>query len=54
MYPEEGKKYTKGLYTSSDLGRSDAVQLYVSQGIGVTMVPYRFLNVPEIVVVDIN
>lgn len=54
MLPSGATEYTKGLYDAATLGKSEGTQLFVSKGIGLTMIPYRFLNPPEIVVVNIN
>lgn len=47
--PVGAKTYVKGKYDISD-----DTTLYVSRGIGTTVIPYRFLSVPEILVVDIK
>lgn len=44
-----GEKYEKGFYDISE-----EQKLYVSSGVGSTIMPFRFLNIPEIVVFDIN
>lgn len=44
-----GEKYDKGMYDISE-----EQKLYVSSGIGNTKMPFRFLNIPEIAVFDIN
>lgn len=44
-----GEKYDKGMYDISE-----EQKLYVSSGIGNTKMPFRFLNIPEIIVFDIN
>lgn len=41
--PPYGRKYTKGFY------EINGNNLYVSSGLGSTKLPFRFLNVPEIV-----
>lgn len=45
--PNYAKKYIKGLYTFEENAR---MVLYVSSGLGSSQLPYRFLNIPEIVV----
>jgi predicted MPP superfamily phosphohydrolase len=45
------KKYSKGFY---DLINNRDAQLYVSSGLGNTKMPFRFGNVPEIVVFNIK
>lgn len=44
-----GEKYDKGMYDISE-----EQKFYVSSGIGSTIMPFRFLNIPEIAVFDIN
>lgn len=48
--PKYSKAYIKGLYTFEENPR---MKLYVSSGIGTTILPYRFMNPPEIVMIDI-
>lgn len=45
------EKYNKGLY---DLNNKRGTRLYVSSGLGNTKVPFRFLNVPEILLFNIK
>lgn len=52
ILPPGAKKYSKGLYSSAELGGNN--QLFVSSGIGTTVLPVRFLNVPEVVVLDLD
>lgn len=47
--PPGGKKYVKGLF---DIANNS--KLYVTSGIGLTKVNFRFSNIPEILVFDIN
>ena len=49
--PLGGKKYIKGLFTIGTNGQTD---LFVTKGIGMTELPFRFLNIPEIVSLEIN
>lgn len=53
VLPPGGKNYAKGKYDVIDSEKND-VELFVSSGIGLTQLPFRFFNVPEIVVVDIK
>ena len=46
--PKGSGEYVKGIY---NLGNST---LFVSSGIGMTILPFRFLNPPEIAVININ
>ncbi len=48
--PKYSKTYTKGLYKFNEQSR---MQFYVSSGIGVTILPYRLMNPPEVAVFDI-
>ncbi|MGL4914067.1 MAG: metallophosphoesterase [Romboutsia sp.] len=47
--PPIAKEYTKGFY---DIDND--MKLYVNSGIGNTRLPYRFMNIPQISVFDIN
>ncbi len=49
--PPGGKKYIKGLYL---LGSNKETDLFVTKGVGMTTLPFRFMNLPEIVCIDIN
>lgn len=49
--PLGGKKYIKGLFTIGINGQTD---LFVTKGIGMTELPLRFLNVPEIVSIQVS
>lgn len=50
--PTGATKYIKGHYP--DCGISENLSLYVSKGIGMTVLPFRFLNPPEIMVLQIR
>lgn len=50
--PTGATKYIKGHYP--DCGISENISLYVSKGIGMTVLPFRFLNPPEIMVIQIR
>ncbi len=47
VMPPYAKKYTDGLYNVND-----NTKLYVSTGIGMSGLPIRFMNIPEILVFD--
>lgn len=49
--PKGGINYVKGLYT---LESNRETYLYVTKGIGLTQLPYRFMNIPEVVVLDLK
>lgn len=49
--PDGATEYIRGWY--SGLGVNENVQLYVTRGIGMTGIPFRFMSVPEITVIDL-
>ncbi|WP_303868471.1 metallophosphoesterase [Acetobacterium wieringae] len=51
ILPANGKKYVKGLYAIGSQGQTN---LFVTKGTGMTKLPFRFLNVPEIVVIEVS
>lgn len=51
MLPIGGEKYIKGLFI---LGRNAQTDLFVTRGIGMTQLPFRFMNVPEIVSIEVT
>ena len=51
ILPANGKKYVKGLYT---IGNSGQTELFVTKGTGMTKLPFRFMNVPEIVAIEVS
>lgn len=50
--PEGAKTYLKGLY--KNCGENKNISLIVSSGIGVTMLPFRLFNPPEIVIISLE
>ena len=54
ILPVGAHKYVKGLYSEKNVGINDRTKRYVSSGIGMTSIPLRFLNPPEIVVFNIS
>lgn len=54
ILPVGARKYVKGLYAENNVGINDSTKMYVSSGIGMTGIPLRFLNPPEIVVFNIS
>ncbi|MFI3326042.1 MAG: metallophosphoesterase [Clostridia bacterium] len=50
ILPTGATKYFRGLYYSEDVGLENDV--FVTTGIGTTFLPFRFLTVPEIVVIN--
>lgn len=51
ILPANGKKYVKGLFS---LGSEGQTKLFVTKGTGMTELPFRFMNVPEIVAIEVN
>lgn len=49
VVPKGSGGFVKGLYSQVEIGTDTPMQMYVSSGIGTTLYPLRFLNVPEIV-----
>lgn len=49
--PDGVTEYIRGWYTN--LGVNENVHLYVTRGIGMTGIPFRFMSVPEITVIDL-
>lgn len=47
-------QFVKGLYSAEEIGSSSQLTMYTSSGIGTTKYPVRFMNVPEIIVLDVN
>ena len=47
--PPLAKKYVKGMYEITE-----EKKLYVSSGIGTTVIPVRLMNIPEIAIIDVN
>lgn len=54
VIPKGSGGYVKGLYTKEEIGIKSPLQMYVSSGIGTTLYPIRFLNVPEIVEIHLK
>lgn len=54
VIPRGSGGYAKGLYTQKELETETPMQMFVSSGIGTTLYPVRFLNVPEIVEIRLN
>lgn len=53
LLPEGSGTFQKGFYSAQKIETSAPLQMYVSDGIGMTRYPFRFLNIPEIVEVNI-
>lgn len=54
VIPKGSGGYVKGLYTKEEIGTKSSLQMFVSSGIGTTLYPVRFLNVPEIVEIHLR
>ncbi|KNZ43012.1 hypothetical protein AKG39_04115 [Acetobacterium bakii] len=51
ILPFGGEKYIKGLF---EIGMDGKTDLFVTKGIGTTKLPFRFMNIPEIVSIEIG
>lgn len=54
LLPEGSGQFVKGLYSKEEINTAASLQMYVSSGIGMTRYPFRFLNMPEIVEINIQ
>lgn len=52
ILPTGSDCFVRGLYTIQNLDKN--VQMYVSSGVGLTKYPFRFLNIPEIIEINIS
>lgn len=52
--PEGSGQFVKGFYDEKELNTSLSLRMYTSSGIGMTRYPYRFLNTPEIITINIQ
>lgn len=52
--PEGSGKFVKGFYTKKEIGTDAALTMYTSSGIGMTRYPFRFMNVPEIIKIELR
>lgn len=52
--PDGSGKFLKGFYTQEEIGTEASLQMYTSSGIGMTRYPLRFLNVPEIIKINLQ
>lgn len=53
LLPEGSGTFQKGFYSAEKIETAASLRMYVSDGIGMTRYPFRFLNIPEIVEVRI-
>ena len=51
ILPIGGEKYIKGLF---EIGKDGKTDLFVTKGIGMTKLPFRFMNIPEIVALEVG
>lgn len=51
VLPLGGKKYIKGIF---DFDNDIKTKLYVTSGIGLTKINFRFLNIPEIITLNVK
>lgn len=54
LLPEGSGQFVKGFYSKEEINTTAALQMYVSNGIGMTRYPFRFLNMPEIVEINLS
>lgn len=47
-------EFRKGFYDAQEIGTDADLQMYTSSGIGMTRYPFRFLNAPEIVEINVH
>lgn len=52
VLPPLGEIYPKGVYNDVSINKN--VSLFVSKGIGTTILPFRFMNVPEVCIITIE
>ncbi|MGL5346290.1 MAG: metallophosphoesterase [Peptostreptococcaceae bacterium] len=52
VLPDGAKEYIKGRY--DNIGINNNIDLFVSKGIGMTSVPFRLFNAPQIMVLDLK
>lgn len=54
LLPNGSGQFVKGLYSTEEIGTAASLQMYTTSGIGMTRYPFRFLNVPEIIEVNLE
>lgn len=54
LLPEGSGQFRKGFYTEEEIDTDISLKMYTSSGIGMTRYPYRFLNVPEIIKINLE
>lgn len=54
LLPAGSGEFRKGFYDAQETGTDADLQMYTSSGIGMTRYPFRFLNAPEIVEINVH
>lgn len=54
LLPKGSGQFLKGLYTEKEIDTSISLRMYTSSGIGMTRYPLRFLNIPEIIKINLQ
>lgn len=54
LLPPGSGEFRKGFYDAQEVGTDADLQMYTSSGIGMTRYPFRFLNAPEIVEINVH
>ena len=52
--PPYAKKYIRGWYKTENTAAQETTDIFVTSGIGSTGIPFRFLNVPEIITIHLE
>lgn len=54
LLPEGSEQFRKGFYTKEEIDTDVSLKMYTSSGIGMTRYPFRFLNIPEIIKINLE
>ncbi len=54
LLPEGAGQFMKGFYSEKEIDTNISLRMYTSSGIGMTRYPYRFLNIPEIIKINLE
>lgn len=54
LLPAGSGEFRKGFHDAQEIGTDADLQMYTSSGIGMTRYPFRFLNAPEIVEINVH
>ena len=52
VLPPGSGPFRKGRYSREDIGTGEPLEMYVSSGVGMTHLPLRIFNLPEVVAMD--